>query len=351
MRAVPRSSRVASAAFAAFAVTGAACSEGEPANIGLNEPLVVNGQFIPGDFPTPKAYSGPKTAPDGGSLTPPLTVTAVGTPTLPVPAGAAGVSFNNGLVTTDAVSVGVRLSGMGSGYWVVPVGLIDAVTGQYTFSMTAAFNIDDPPGKQQLLFEAIDANGNGGQPLPASICIDTLVPDNKHICYPDSPLNYPPSAVFSLRWDADFDLDLHVRTPEGLDINPKSRPSAFVSDPDAGTIPQTIPPTTPRFDRDSLGHCIPDGRRQEDFYFPATSGSTPSTAMENPPTHGRYYVYVDPYASCGQPSVTYTFTLYLVEGTCPDCKLVPRPSVSGQLNSTQATGGASPPSFITQYTL
>jgi hypothetical protein len=74
------------------------------------------------------------------------------------------------------------------------------------------------------------------------------------------------------------------------------------------------------------------------------------SGLPNPPSHGTYLVYADPFAACGQPAVRFTFTLYTLSGTCPDCTLVARPSVKGELLASQVTGGAAPGTFITQYT-
>ena len=334
----------------ALALPCVSCSEGEVANIGLKEPFRINGQFVPGDLPgklvpepdggAAEAGSGDDAGPggDAGIAKVPLHVDFAFVPFIPVPSGAAGVSFN-GQVSTDTAAVGVRFADMGTGYWVVPVGPIDITTGELNFSMSASFNVADPPGPHDLVFVALDGAGHGGAQLKETLCLDSRVPDGQHACI---PTNSPPTAVFSLRWDADFDLDLHVRTPEGIDVNAKSRPDLVVND--AGGPP---PPTSARIDRDSLAHCTPDGYRQEDILWPPT----PGTGAPNPPTHGTYFVYVDPFASCGQPSVRFTFTLYTLSGTCPDCRLVPRPSVSGELIAAQATGGGSPPTFVTQYSL
>jgi hypothetical protein len=337
----------------AVVVATVACSDGEKANIGLGEPLQVpKAQFIPGPLPgapfDPDA-SAVTTPEDAGadSGSPPaqhLVVTTATVPAVAYAAGTAGIPLTQGRVTSDAVAVGVRFADLGTGYWVLPIGLADQLfPGENDFSMSFTVSPSVPPGNHFLIFAAIDGEGHAGQQFGAALCIDTAFPDNHHACIPANPL---PSAVFSLVWDANFDLDLHVTTPEGLDLNAKTLPNAAA---DGGPMPgKTCPPNCgAQLDRDSLGHCIPDGIREEDLYWPAST----MPGMPNVPTHGNYYVYVDPFASCGAPAVRFTFTLYTLQGTCPDCRLVPHKPVSGELLSSQVTGGSSPPTFVTQYSL
>lgn len=322
---------------AALLLAAGACEEGQVANSGLTEPLRVSGQFIPGDLPgTPPPPEDAGASVDAGAAGGHLQVTQAFVPPIPVPGGAGGVAFS-GQVTNDSAAVGVRFADMGTGYWVVPIGSVEQMSGDYTFKMTVSFNASDPPGPHDVLFVAIDGNGRAGVQNRQTVCLNSLVPDNGHACVPDKA---PPTAVFSLAWDADFDLDLHVVTPEGVDINAKTRPSLVFSDSGA-----PAPATSPRVDRDSLGHCTPDGYRQEDISWPPLVGS----GLPNPPSHGTYLVYVDPFAACGQPAVRFTFTLYTLSGQCPDCRLVAKPPVNGELLASQVTGGTGPKTFLTQY--
>jgi hypothetical protein len=246
--------------------------------------------------------------------------------------GQAGKPFG-GNVTEDAVAVAVALEGLGTGYWVRPTGAPDATQpGTAGFSMTTSFNLSDPPGVRNLLMVGIGASGQAGIQYPTPLCFVSRIPDNDHAC--DSSKN-PPNTVFSLQWDDNFDLDLHVRTPTGLDYSPRSR----LGGPFDAGIPPRIPPGTPEVDRDSDGSCVPDGLNQEDLIFPS------------PPSHGQYTVYVDPFASCGQPSARFKFTLYQVSGTCPMCSEVAVTSVSGEVLASQETGGTLVPLLVAQVNL
>jgi hypothetical protein len=282
--------------------------------------------------------AGAAPAADGGASVGHLVVTTAFVPDVAYPAGTNGIPVS-GRATSDAVAVGVRFADMGSGYWVVPLGVVNQnFPGENDFGMNMAFNPGDPPGHHDLAFVALDSAGNAGNQHVTPVCIDTALPDNQHACF---PANTPPSTVISLVWDANFDLDLHVVTPEGVDINAKTRPNLGS---DGGA---TTPATAARIDRDSLDHCIPDGFREEDVSWPPSR--TPG--MANLPTKGVYLIYVDPFAACGQPSVRFTVTLSTLQGTCPDCRLVAHKPVSGELISSQVTGGSSPPTFVTQYSL
>jgi hypothetical protein len=197
--------------------------------------------------------------------------------------------------------------------------------------MTVGFDPDDPPGLRNLLVVALGASGRAGIQTPVQICLSSRIPDNGHGCYSSMA---PPNTVFTLEWDNTFDLDLHVKTPDGLDFNPRV---PFGAPLDAGQ--RTIPPGMPRIDRDSDGNCVPDGLNQEDLVF------------DNPPPPGPYTVYVDPFASCGQPSVRFKFTLYRLSGTCPTCTQVAITSVSGEVLASQETGGTLVPLLVAQVNL
>jgi hypothetical protein len=81
-------------------------------------------------------------------------------------------------------------------------------------------------------------------------------------------------------------------------------------------------------------NCVPDALRQEDLVFP------------EPLTKGNYFIFVDPFAACGQNAVHFTFTLYRSIGKCPDCSLKPALKQSGELLASQVTGGTAPPTFV-----
>jgi hypothetical protein len=288
----------------------AACG-GQPAPSGLGEPIqVVGGQFIAGSLP----------APAGGP-----SVTAVSFNSQLVIPGAAGKGVS-GRAQDSASAVGVRFADLGTGYWVVPVAEPEPqFPGEINFRFSANFDIDDPAGFHSLEFVAVDAAGHAGAPSIGSLCVEGRIPDNLHGCVPAMA---PPAAVITLRWDTNFDVDLHVLTPSGVDVSPKS---PLVTPLDGSAPPS---PSDPRMDRDSLGGCVPDGLRQEDLVF------------QNPPPPGGYELRADPFASCGQSSARFELTVYRVVGTCPNCTQAATFDRAGELLASQTTGGASPGLFI-----
>jgi hypothetical protein len=321
-------------------VAGVAC-DGQSMPIAVGEPIQVRGgQFIAGPLPgTP-----PQVVPEGGASSGaagttgdagaapagPLAVTNVGFTSQIVQPGEAGKPVS-GRVSSDAVAVAFRFADMGSGYWVVPVqGSDPAYPGELTFGFSADFDANDAPGHHPIRFVALGPSGQAGSQFELELCIDPLIPDNGHTCV--DPTAAPPDTVISLAWDADFDLDLHVHTPGGTDINPKI-PYGITYD--AGQRP---PANAPHIDRDSLLRCVPDGFRREDLVF------------TDPPPPGDYEIYVDPFDSCGKPAVRFTVTVYRASGTCPECALKQTWSQGGELLASQATGGASPPLFVADYT-
>jgi hypothetical protein len=313
---------------AALSVVSAvvACSGGERANVGVTEPMVVTGaQFIAGAMPGAPPVEDGGAGDDGGAgATAPLSVVSVDYNNVHVVPGAAGKSFG-GLATTDAVAVGVRLEDLGSGYWVVPVaGRDNQVPNTSDFSFSASFDVNDPPGERNLLMVAIDASGNAGTQLATELCLQSRIPDNGHACDLEAPV---PAVVISLQWDDNFDVDLHVITPDGTDVNPKTNPLAV-------PIDSGVPPAgDPRIDRDSLGQCVPDGLRQEDLVF------------ADYPATGPYDIYAAPFASCGQTTVRFVLTIYEAGS---DGELHATFTQAGELLASSQTGGGSSGLFITE---
>ena len=300
--------------------------DGVTAHRGADEPLLVRqGQFIPGDIPGTPAPMPPDAGADAAPPPPPsgLAVTAVNLASqLVVPGGDKVISGRAGGMPS---SVGVRFGDLGTGYWVVPIAEADPnFPGQMTFSFNADFNANVPAGNHPLVFTAIDGQAHAGVQFSTPLCVLGRVPDNYHECDPSSPV---PAVVFELHWDADFDVDLHVITPSGIDINPKNRIGVSV---DAGTRP---PMTAPSIDRDSLGACIPDGLRQEDVSFPQY------------PEVGAYDIYADPFDSCGKPAARFTLTIWEAGD---DGDLHATFTRAGELLSQQTTGGGTTGLFVVE---
>jgi hypothetical protein len=294
--------------------------------------MITTGQFIPGDLPgTPPPDGGASPSSDDGGLRP-LTVEAVTYFTTQIPPGA-GSQALGGTVTNDAVAVGMRLEGLGTGYWVVPAGSPDpTIANSLGFGTIAGFEPTIPPGIHNIDFVALGPSGQAGLQYLVPFCFEGLIPDNGHVCHPKVK---PPAAVFSLHWDSNFDLDLQVTTPSGQILSPKQ---PYGQDVEAGV--RGIDPSIPHIDRDSLRGCVPDGLRQEDAIF------------NQPLPAGVYTISVDPYAPCGQAAARFTFTMYESSGTCPDCKLVQVGStVSGEVIASQVTGGVLTPLKIDQVTV
>ncbi|HTB76969.1 MAG TPA: hypothetical protein VK762_27180 [Polyangiaceae bacterium] len=315
------------AAVASSVFVLASCDDGQSPITGLGEPIVVQGgQFISGDLPGSPPTSGgnTRTTADGGLE--PLSVLSALTVSQIVVPGMLGKSIH-GDVSGDTQAVGIRFPDMGSGYWVVPAGAPDTQTpGALGYSFSAGFNADDPPGNHTLRLVAIGPTGNAGTQFGIPVCLESSIPDNGHACNPSIA---PPAAVFTLTWDTNFDLDMHVVGPAGAVYDTKMR----VPEPlEAGVT--KIPPDEPFIDRDSMQNCVPDGLRQEDLVFPDT------------PPEGNYFLFVDPFSACGQNAVHFTFTVYQSVGKCPSCNLQVTAKQSGELLASQATGGTSPPTFV-----
>jgi hypothetical protein len=300
----------------------AACSDGEKANNGLAEPLQVSGgQFISGALPgTPAPEGGLVNGGDAGMA--PLSIVQINSNGTNVLSGVP--QSLSGLVSGGAAAVGVRFADMGTGYWVVNTSGFDVnAPGQRDFSLNMAFSPDIPQGSHPLEFVAVANDGTAGTQASLVFCFDSRVPDNGHTCNPTDPKHVSPAVVFSLRWDTGFDLDLHVLTPDGQDVNPKN--GWFIGD--AG-----VTNTTPRINRDSWGNCAPDGWHEEDLVF------------QTPPAPGNYYLYANPFAACGQSAARFTMTIYQVG---PDGYLHSKFSQAGELLSSQVVGGP-PGLFVTQ---
>lgn len=337
MRRVPF---VLGGAVVASMASGIACSEGQTAYSGVTEPIQVSGaQFIAGDLPGAAPIDGGGSAStDAGS--PPLTVeTLTATKVSFFIPGSVGVPFTAD-TTTDTVALGVRLADQGTGYWVVPATQLPTppaagTPAEISIPFSANFNAADTPGFTSMRVVAIGSDGNAGTQVNAPLCIESRIPDNGHACSsPTKPVPVP-AVVITLKWDTNFDVDLNVIVPSGLVVNPKTQ-STTVGPTDGGTdaAPQ---PTSSMYavglydgpigviDRDSIGSCVVDGWREEDLVF------------QNPPPHGIYDVYANPFASCGQSSVRFTLTIY--ERGTDGAFHLGAPPISGELLASQTTGG------------
>lgn len=310
----------------------AGCSGGEQADVGINEPIQISGsgaQFISGPLPGSPPGGGSTEAEagaaevEGGAAVPPLSVTSVSFQNSTLISGINGTSVS-GLVTTGGVSsVGVQLENQGTGYWVVPLQAADVqFPGQSDFGFSLSLNPGDAPGQTHLRFVAIAPDGTAGQQTNAPICIESRVPDNGHAC---APYKKVPAAVLSLTWNTDFDVDLHVVTPDGRDVNAKTAGTTIPLDSDI------VPPTVGHIDRDSIGDCVIDGWREEDLVF-----------QDFPPS-GNYLIYAAPFESCGQEAVIFTLNIYAPGA---DGNLHSTFTRSGELLANDVTGGTSAGLFV-----
>lgn len=276
----------------------AACSQGQSSVIGPSEPFRMRGndvQFhrgaLPGIVPvageTPEENDLPKIA-------------AVDLNSLIVTQG--GSKSISGRASANAVSIGIALEGVGSGYWVVPTRSQDPITGELTWGVASAnvsalvadFDLGIESGIRPLHLVAFDEQGRAGVQFVQKLCVRSGVPDNLNSCEPSVP---PPEAVFSLSWDTNVDLDLQVLTPDGLLVSPKHgstlEADAGAADADAGSAALGI------IDHDSNANCVIDGARRESLVFQSEA-----------PERG-YLFFANLNDACKQPVVRFNMQVYV----------------------------------------
>jgi hypothetical protein len=312
----------------AAATLPSACSGVDNSEI-YTEPILVHGaQFIRGELPGTPMPPPDAAAPSPASPGPPVTAIDVSTPT--IYSGEAGWELS-GDVDQSASAIAIRLGELGTGYWVLPLGDPDpTLPGSLTFSALVDFNPTLTPGNQLLRTVAVTSAGVYGVQNDLELCIASRLPADPGAAYvndlsPCSSTLNPPAAVFALTWDTDVDLDLHVITPTGLDVNPKE---PLVNPVDGGGNP---PKLDPRIDRDSIAWCVTDAWREEDLVFPTL-----------PAAGSVFQIRANLFSACGLPSVTFTLTTYQATGT-PGVNnhLVQTSQKSGVLTSIDADGDSS----------
>ena len=290
--------------FTALAFAAIGCGDSESVTSGLGEPLVVtNGQFFAGSLP--QDQGGPKITSLGGLRS------------SIIPAGTTGKGIS-GAAAPGALSAAIELEGVSHGYWVIPVGPPDPQTeGELTWKFVCDFSRSLPAGIQTLRFGAANRDGQFGPAQSLKVNALPFLPDG-HV-------------VASLSWGNDADVDIHVTGPSGKELDPKHisttdvDPSTKLPLPGAGTL-----------DRDSLANCVPNGHRMENVVWASDAAA--------PPEAGIYTVRADLFSSCGRPSTTFVFDLYI------DGELVQHQA--GILLDTDAdNGGPGSGLYVTQFTL
>lgn len=315
-------------ALAAAVGAGAGCFGGELAELGLAEPVRVRGaQFRSGPLPGLPPEDG---AP---AITPAITIVELANNVVRI--GQVGKQVA-GRTSTDAVAVAMAFDGLGTGYWVAPVGPRDPTAGnEFTWAFDTSFGWDVPLGPGALEVVAIDAAGTAGRQRRISLCMRPDLPDNGAAC---DATQAPPDAVLALSWDTNVDLDLWVLTPEGKRVDPSH--------------PTTIghpPPITPAelagdgvgiLDRDSNGGCRIDAINRE------------SLVWRTVPLPGTYVVYANLADACGQAAVHFSAVLYRA-ATFDDGGrgLVEVVRQDGRLVAAAANGGRGPGLFLLQLEL
>jgi len=297
---------------------------GEPYASGASEPFQVRGGvFHSGDLPQ-----------DAEATTPVVRyASSVGS----VVTQGQGNIIYNGLATKDAWSVAVGFLGAGTGYWVVPVDGPDVTQDDdLLFDLVADFTVDVPFGLQTVSFVAIDEDEAPGPRLDTTVCIRPEAADNNlGAC---DPAVAPQSAVISLSWDTDVDLDLVVVTPGGKVVSAKAPTTALEEPP----IPTSVvnDPTTGQLSRDSNGNCAIDGIRVESLVFPG-----------DPPA-GDYQVYASLHSACGESHVNWRLTLYRRVDNGDGTYGVDATEISaGALLPVNQDGGASLGTYVTTVSL
>ena len=236
---------------------------GEVSDSGLSAQMRVAGA---------RHYPGEVNAPDGGPELAELTTTVTR-----VRAGTRSKSIS-GVAEKGTLAIALSFSGE-PGHWRIVSGAINPYNlEQVTFEAQLSFSPEIAPGHYEIVARALDEQGRAG---PAkTLGIDLVATD-----VPDGAL------AITVRWDTNADLDLHVATPDNVeiwagDINSYQPPTVGIIDPEQVAAGGVL------LD-DSNSQCAIDGRREETVRWTQT------------PPSGHYIVRVDTFSLCGTPGANW----------------------------------------------
>lgn len=219
----------------------------------------------------------------------------------------------SGRASLAAYGVALRVKNVGSGYWVVPVGLPDLVDPGIDWSAKFRFTRQMPLGKQTLLVAETNKHGKFSAPTEIPFTVKSLVPEGKK--------------VISLVWHNHADLDLQIQGPNGKLTSAKFPNTGDV--PADHKIPRGGIEGSGTLSRDSNARCAFDGVMQEDVVF------------KGDPAPGDYLVWVDLFDPCGEAATT--FELQLREDG------VETFSVAGQVLDINADNGTGAGLFMNTF--
>lgn len=298
---------------------------GEPLTSGLEEPLrVENAQFeggvLPGLPPLTVADLGAGAQPVAPYPTPPEVAGRVVSPM--------DVGFNvSGRASTDSYAVGFQLEGLGSGYWLLPVGAPDPTNAdELTWRAALDFGATLPPGLSRLLIAAFGVDGASGTQRELELCVRSPTADNLNVCDPSSA---PPALVVSLSWDNDADLDLEIVASDGSVVD---RANTRGSGPGV---------TGAQLERDANSGCRPSGAPRENIVW------------QEAPAPGRYQVYVNLHDACGEAAAAFQLSTHeSAPGAVPEeFQQLETARTSGTLQRLSANGGAARGLWVTELVI
>lgn len=246
---------------AAWALVVVAACDVASSDPGAGALLQIDGaQFVPGARP----------APSGG----PAVVDAFLFQNV-VTAGETGIRLQ-GTLDPGANGVVIQLDD-DDGHWVVPSGIPDIFDPtRPTIDADLAFARVLAAGAHTMTLQALSADGAAGEPWTIDLAVEApAIPDG--------------TLVFTLRWDSATDLDLHVVTPDGVEVWSRNINSYTPPAPGQPPDPPDAWMTGGILDVDSNARCVIDGRAQENVVWTI-----------DPPPGGRYLVRVDAFSLCGQ---------------------------------------------------
>ncbi len=302
-----------------LALVAAGCG-GERLTEGADEPLRVAGaQFVAGELPGSRPLTGDEIREGETPKTPFSTTPEVAGRVLDIGRANLGIS---GRTSPDGYAVALQLTGLGTGYWVLPVGAPDPFNNN-ELAWSARVDLGDlPPGLQYLRVAAIDERGRAGTQRSLELCIRSPIPDNLNAC---DPTIEPPRLVVSLGWASPGDLDLAVITPNGRVID-----YARVNDADDTDTPG-------EFSGDGNTGCVQSGARREHI------------SWQVKPDRGIYYVYVNLNDSCGEAATPFVITTHFSRRRGDEYELQETYRAASVALQQQANGGTQRGTFITEF--